>query len=98
MSPSNWKQFAVCTGDSRSFAWFSFKKEDIDYAKNGCAKCTARIPCFLNAWESEEYCGVNGGISEFEFLLSTWKEAKKVTDENWKRSDKDLQKFVRRVS
>ena len=94
---SDWKKRAVCASDKRQSAWMSYDKDDIQYAKNGCARCSVRAECFLSAWSSDDYYGVNGGISEFEFLLATWKKVKKVSNVNWKRTDKDLQRLMREI-
>lgn len=100
---NDWAKNAICASDSRSEAWMSYNKEDIIYAKIGCEKCTVRRECFLQAWEANSsdktgFYGVNGGISEYEFLLGTWKEAKKDNDDNWTRTDRILQKFMRQIS
>lgn len=94
---SNWKFHAICASDPNGKAWMSYKKEDIDYAKAGCQKCSVRVPCFLAAWESEYFHGVNGGISEFEFMIKTWKKARKEQDDNWRRTDRDFQKILREI-
>ena len=52
----------------------------------------------MNVWEEEYIYGVNGGFSEFEILLETWKEAKKVSDDNWSRSNKILQRMLRKTA
>jgi|LakMenE01Jun11ns_1017448.scaffolds.fasta_scaffold8574273_2 hypothetical protein len=85
---------ALCQGDEKSSAWFSYQIEDINYAKSVCAECEVKLPCFFNALENE-FMGVNAGISEFEFMMKTWKEAKTKNESNWTRSDKVLQRILR---
>jgi hypothetical protein len=94
---SNWKKKALCAADVNSEYWFSYKKEEIQYAKNICKKCSVRKECLMSAWQEEYVYGVNGGFSEFEILLETWKEAKKVSDDNWSRSNKILQRMLRKT-
>lgn len=87
---------ALCQGDKNSSAWFSYQIEDIKYAKSVCSECELKTPCFLNGLENE-FMGVNAGISEFEFLMKTWKEAKTENESNWTRSNKVLQGIVREI-
>ena len=94
---NNWTKKAVCTSDAKKNTWWSYDKDEIAYAKQGCARCTVRVECFLSAWESDEFYGINGGISEFEFLIKTWKKSKKESNVNWKRTDGDLQGILREV-
>jgi hypothetical protein len=48
-------------------------------------------------WESNPAYGVNGGFSEYDILLETWKKAKKENDNNWSRTDRLLQKLLRKA-
>lgn len=86
---------ALCQGDERSHAWFSYDIEDIQYAKSVCLSCEVKIECFANALQND-FMGVNAGISEFEFMIDTWKEAKKENESNWTRSSKILQGILRK--
>lgn len=94
---NNWKQKALCATDSNGKYWFSYKKEEIGYAKNVCKKCSVKKECLLYAWQEDDIYGVNGGFSEFEILLETWKEAKKVNDANWSRTNKTLQRLLQKT-
>lgn len=51
----------------------------------------------MNVWDEETIYGTNGGFSEFDILLATWKKAKKENDNNWKRTDRILQKLLRKA-
>lgn len=94
---SDWLNEAVCANDERPTAWLSYDINDVQYAKLGCSKCTVRKQCILNAFRNDPYVGVNAGISEYDFLMLTWKEATKVNGSNWSRTDKVLQGIVRQV-
>lgn len=96
----NWKDLALCSSDKNGEAWMSYKKDDIIYAQLICQKCTVRPQCFLEGWENtdSDFYGIYGGVSEYEYLLGIWKEAKKDTDDNWHRTDRILQKFMRQIS
>jgi len=94
---NNWKQKALCATDSNGKYWFSYKKEEIEYAKNVCKKCSVKKECLLYAWQEDDIYGVNGGFSEFEILLETWKAAKKVNDANWSRTNKTLQRLLQKT-
>lgn len=95
---SNWKDFALCSSSHPTNYWFSSKKEDIDIAKSICAKCTVRLECFFTAWDNDSHYGVYGGVSEYEYLLLTWKEAKSESEDNRDRTDKCLQKMLRHIA
>ena len=92
--PSNWKEEALCSDRIDSHIWFSYKKEEIDKAVQICKKCPVRRQCFMNAWSSEEFYGIAGGITEYEYLTLTWKEAKSERQSNRSRSDKLLKKIL----
>ena len=91
---NSWKNKALCASDPKQHSWMSYDMEDVLYAKDGCSRCSVRKECFLSAWESGDFYGVNGGISEYEFLMATWKPVKKVSNVNWRRTNTDLQKFM----
>lgn len=86
---------ALCQGDEKSYAWFSYDINDIEYAKSVCRNCEVKVQCFINGLDND-FMGVNAGISEFEFMIETWKEAKKENESNWTRSDKVLQGILRK--
>ena len=94
---SDWLSSAVCANDDNPTAWLSYDIENIRYAKHGCSKCKVRQQCFLNAWQNEPYVGVNAGISEYDFLILTWKEAKKANGSNWSRTNKTLQRIMQEI-
>jgi hypothetical protein len=95
--PSDWQKQAYCANDSNASAWLSYSKKEVEYAKEGCSRCSVRLPCILNALQASEYVGVNAGISEYDFLLRIWREASDEKPSNWSRSDKLLQRIVREV-
>ena len=94
---SDWVKKAVCANDERSIAWLSYDINEIRYAKQGCSRCKVQKECFLNAWQNNPYVGVNAGISEYDFLILTWKEAKKVNGSNWSRTNKLLQGILQKI-
>lgn len=94
---SDWRVIAVCANDEQSIAWLSYDIEDVQYAKHGCSQCKVRAECFLNAWDNKPYVGVNAGISEYDFLMLTWKESKKSNGSNWSRTNKILQGILQKV-
>lgn len=94
---SDWIDKALCAQDEQPTAWLSYDIEDIQYARYRCSICTVRKECFLNAWQNDPYVGVNAGISEYDFLILTWKEAKKPNGSNWSRTNKLLQGILQKV-
>lgn len=93
---SNWQNKALCKGHDRPSIWFSYNKEELEEATNICKQCPVAKQCFLNAWESEDFYGVRGGITEYEYLEITWKEAKSGKQGNRTRSDKLLKAIMQR--
>lgn len=91
---SSWKEKALCVNHPESNLWFSYKKDDINRAVSICSKCPVKKECFLSAWESDEFYGVYGGISEFEYLNITWKEAKNEKQNNRSRTDTILKTIM----
>lgn len=49
-------------------------------------------------WETDSFYGVNGGLSEYDIMQETWKEVSDPNDNNWKRTDRVLQKLLQKVS
>jgi WhiB family redox-sensing transcriptional regulator len=91
---SSWKEKALCSDTPESHIWFSYKKEEIDRAVEICKICPVRKQCFINAWSADEFYGVSGGITEYEYLTLTWKEAKSERQSNRSRTDKLLKKIL----
>lgn len=85
--PSDWVKRAVCASDSKSWYWLSYRKDEIAYAKAGCLRCEVRIPCLINATQSGEFYGTNGGYSEYDILSRTWEEVSEVDEDNWGNAD-----------
>jgi hypothetical protein len=94
MMPSNWSSKALCVDHPESNIWFSYKKEDIDRAVSICKKCPVRTECFISVWNSGEFYGVYGGITEFEYLNLTWKEAKNEKQNNRSKTDRVLKTIL----
>jgi len=95
----DWKNYALCADDEYPFRWLSSSIDDINYAKEGCMKCSVRIDCLHSAiYEREEFVGVNGGYSEIEYLIRTWERAEVDDETNWRKSDKLIQDLFREIS
>ena len=94
---SDWIDKALCAVDEQPTAWLSYDIEEIQYAKYRCSICTVRKECCLYEWQNEPDVGVDGGISEYDLLILTWKEAKKVNGSNWSRTNKLLQGILQKV-
>lgn len=96
--PNNWRLEAVCMRDANPNYWLSYKYSDIQYAKDGCARCNVKRECFFTALENEEFVGVNAGISEYDFLMATWKKATKSNGTTRNRSDNAIKKLLQKIS
>ena len=94
---NNWRQLALCHIDKNKSYWFSYKHQEVEYAKNVCASCAVRKECLAHMWETDSFYGVNGGLSEYDVMIETWKKAKKDNDKHWSRTDTMLQKLLRKV-
>lgn len=87
---SNWKSEAICFGDKHSSRWTSYNINDIEYAKDGCSRCPVKRECLVSAVMNDSFVGVVAGISEYEYLTYTWREAGDVNESNWERDDRVL--------
>lgn len=91
----DWKSHALCKNDKKSSAWLSYKKSDIDYAKEICSRCEVMVECLNNAFFIEkEFFGVNGGMSEYDFMIETWVEVNSERKSNWTRNRAVLQRLL----
>jgi hypothetical protein len=95
--PSNWKSMAVCTDNYHPEKWVSYDLEDIAYAKDGCSKCSVRIPCLSTAIMNDSFVGVVAGISEYDYLELQWKRAMKEDESNWRTDDSVLPRLLQKA-
>lgn len=94
---SNWKDLALCLDHPENNIWFSYKKDEIDRAKAICKECPVRVECFMNMWNTGDFYGVNGGISEFEYLQLTWKEVSSEKSNNRSRASGVLKGILQKI-
>lgn len=92
---SNWRKSALCIEHENPSLWLSSNIDDLNYARSYCIKCPVRVPCVQDAVTSENYIGIRGGITEYEFLSGTWVEVDDVEETNWPRSDSIIQRLLR---
>lgn len=87
---SNWLKKAICAKDKHPNKWISYNKDDIEYAKKGCARCSVVKQCLFNALYREEdvystpFIGVIAGISEYDYLIGQWEEDTGNYESNWR--------------
>lgn len=94
---SSWRQKAVCASDPHAEKWVSYIYDDVQYAKNGCARCDVRKECLASALMNEDIVGVMAGISEFEYLMYTWHEALEENESNWRTDDSTLSRLLQKA-
>lgn len=97
MMQSNWRSKAICTGDSKSSSWLSYDMKDIEYAKEGCSRCLVRKECLITALKNNSFIGVIAGISEYDYLVHTWREATRENENNWRTDDSILSGLLQKV-
>lgn len=95
---NNWRLDAVCLHDKHSEYWLSCKYSEVVYAKEGCARCPVKKECFLSALQNEEFVGINAGVSEYDFLMSTWKKATGKNGTTRDKSDRAIKKLLQNIS
>jgi hypothetical protein len=96
---ADWLSEALCNNHVNQSYWISSNYEEIKIAKSICEKCPVRLECLYSAiYEKSEFVGVNGGLSEIEFLIRTWEEAESEDETNWKRSDQLIQGLFREIA
>lgn len=93
----NWRDLAVCAEDKNSSRWLSYDIEDVQYAKEGCAKCTVRRECLATALQNDCFVGVVAGISEYEYLNIIWNEVAKEDESNWRRDNTALSELLQKA-
>jgi hypothetical protein len=91
---SKWKDQAVCFDDKYSGRWVSYDIRDIEYAKNGCAKCPVKKECLVSALMDDSFTGVRAGISEYEYLMAIWSYTIDENESNWRRDDSALSRVM----
>lgn len=94
---SNWRKKAICVSDPYGNKWVSYNLEDVEYAKNGCAKCQVRKECLFSALNNDAFIGVIAGISEFEYLMHIWHEATREDESNWRTDDSTLSGLLQKI-
>ena len=96
---ADWLSEALCKKDSNSHLWLSSNIDDINYAKDVCRRCPVRIECLYSAiYDKDEFIGVNGGLSEIDYLIRTWEEAEDEHEDNWRKSDRLIQDLFRGIA
>ena len=94
---SNWKDRAVCSKDKFPNKWVSYDLDDIAYAKDGCSRCTVRKECLAMSLQNDYFIGVVAGISEYDYLTTIWKRAKKENESNWRTNDSAFPKLLQKA-
>lgn len=96
---ADWRSQGLCTNHPEKGNWISSEYEKIKLAKSVCDKCPVRIQCLYSAiYQNSEYTGVNGGLSEIEFLIRTWEEVESEDESNWKHSDHLIQRLFTEIA
>lgn len=96
---ADWINAALCRNDIDSHKWLSSNIDDINYAKDVCRRCTVRMECMTAAiYEKDSFIGVNGGMSEIEYLMSTWEEVSSEDETNWGKSDSVIHRLFRIIA
>ncbi len=95
---SSWRDEAVCANDKFPNKWLSYDLNDIEYAKDGCAKCAVRKECLITALDKDYYfTGVVAGISEYDYLTTIWERAKSENESNWRTDDSALSRLLQKA-
>jgi len=95
---NDWRDYAVCSQDKTPHKWLSSNIDDVNYAKDGCRRCTVRKECLYSAiYEREAFVGVNAGYSEIEYMIRTWEPVEEDDETNWRKSDRLIQVLFREI-
>lgn len=94
---SNWRDKAVCANDKFANKWLSYDLNDVEYAKEGCAKCTVRKECLIMALENDYLTGVVAGISEYDYLTTIWRRADSENESNWRTDNSTLSRLLQKA-
>lgn len=91
---NNWKKDAICASDKYSHRWISYKKSDVEYAKDGCSRCNVRKMCLATALANDSFVGVIAGMSEYDYLIKTWQKIMVDNESNWRTDSRTLQELL----
>jgi hypothetical protein len=70
----DWLSVAICRKDNHSDYWLSYDLDKIEYAKQGCAKCSVQKECAISSLSQDDNpVGVIAGLSEYDRLIIQWK-------------------------
>lgn len=92
--PSNWKNNAICASDKHSVRWLSYKESDVEYAKEGCSRCSVKKICLATALANDSFVGTIAGMSEYDYLIRTWQAVWDINENNWRTDDTALQRLL----
>ena len=91
---SNWKKNAICASDKHSAKWISYKESDVEYAKDGCSRCSVKKICLATALVNNNFVGTIAGMSEYDYLMYTWQAVQDINESNWRTDNTALQRLL----
>lgn len=91
---SSWKEHAVCASDKHSHKWISYKESDVEYAKDGCSRCSVKKICLATALANDTFVGTIAGMSEYDYLIHTWQTVQDINESNWRTDNTTLQRLL----
>lgn len=92
--PSNWKTNAICASDKYKNKWVSYKISDVEYAKEGCSRCSVKKICLATALANDSFVGTIAGMSEYGYLVKTWQAVQDINESNWRTDNTTLQRLL----
>jgi hypothetical protein len=92
---SDWQNFALCLKPNTKPLWVSSDYDEIREAAMICQKCAVKIECLENAVYNDEFVGVRGGVTEYEYLSRTWVRVDNAEESNWPRTDSIIHRLLR---
>lgn len=95
---SDWQSLAICLNSEDPSLWISSDIKKIREAANICGRCPVKVECLYNAVYEDEFIGVCGGITEYEYLSNTWVRVDDVEESNWPRTDSIIQRLFRQYA
>jgi hypothetical protein len=77
-----WQQKAYCRKSENTKFWLSFDLDEIEQALHGCSICEVSKQC-AKSYAQYGGQGVIAGTTDFDRLMSKWRKAVDVNDNNW---------------
>lgn len=86
---------ALCLKSENNVLWLSSDLDVMREAAHLCGKCPVKMECLYNAIYCDDFIGVRGGMTEYEYLSKTWVRVTEIEESNWPRTHSIIHRLLR---